>query len=37
MLIDSKLRLIQNSIKNVLRIVNLDLTSGLKYQIGDKF
>lgn len=37
MLIDSKLRLIQNSIKNVLKIVNLDLTAGLKYSIGDKF
>mmetsp|Transcript_44060 Transcript_44060/g.42673 ORF Transcript_44060/g.42673 Transcript_44060/m.42673 type:complete len:158 (-) Transcript_44060:739-1212(-) len=37
MLIDSKLRLIQNSISNVLRIVKLDLSSGLKYVIGDKF
>ncbi len=37
MLIDSKLRLIQNSIQNVLKIVNLDLSSGLKHIIGDKF
>ena len=36
MIIDSKLRLIQNSITNVLKIVKLDLTRGLKYPVGDK-
>jgi hypothetical protein len=36
-MIDSKLRLITHSINNVLKIVNLDLGSGLKFLIGDKF
>ena len=36
MMLDSKLKLITNSIHNVLKIVNLDLSSGLKFQIGDK-
>ncbi len=36
MIIDSKLKLIQNSITNVLKIVQLDLTGGRKYLVGDK-
>lgn len=36
MMIDSKLKLITNSIYNVLEIVNCDLTGGKKYIIGDK-
>lgn len=36
MIIDSKLKLISNSITNVLKIVSLDLTTGLKYVIGEK-
>lgn len=36
MIIDSKLRLIQNSITNVLKIVQLDLASGRKFLVGDK-
>lgn len=36
MIIDSKLKLIQNSISNVLKIVQLDLASGRKFLVGDK-
>lgn len=36
MIIDSKLRLIQNSIGNVLKIVQLDFSQPRKYLIGDK-
>lgn len=36
MIIDSKLRLITNSIQNVLTIVSKDLSTGRKYLIGDK-
>jgi hypothetical protein len=36
MMIDAKLNLIQNSISNVLKVVKLDLTTGLKYRVGDK-
>ena len=37
MLIDAKLKLITNSIQSVLYIVNLDLSTGIKYRFGDKF
>jgi hypothetical protein len=37
MMIDAKLKLITNSINNVHKIVNLDLTKGMKFQIGDKY
>ena len=37
MMIDAKLKLITNSITNVLKVVQLDLTTGLKYIVGDKF
>ena len=36
MIIDSKLKLIQNSISNVLKIVKLDLSAGRKYMVGEK-
>jgi dynein heavy chain len=36
MIIDSKLKLIQYSIKNVLKIVSLDLSANRKYVVGDK-
>ena len=36
MIIDSKLRLITNSISNVLKILKYDYSGGRKYLIGDK-
>lgn len=36
MITDSKLRLITNSVSNVLAIVSKDLSQGRKYLIGDK-
>lgn len=37
MLLDSKLKLIVNSIKNIILVLTKDFSSGIKFRIGDSF